>query len=159
MKFFTKHFKVLLAISILIMIAGCQRIEVRGQFISAEAINEINAKQLNKDQLIGMIGNPTYVPDYTENTWYYIQRSMSKTAWFDPKVVKQRIVKIVFSGKKSVAKAELLKNIHNEKITVLDSYTKTRGTERTGIQKFVKNIGRFNKSADKKSKKNKQKKK
>lgn len=159
MKFFTNPFKVLLTISILIMIAGCQRIEVRGQFISDEAIKEINAKQLNKDQLISMIGNPTYIPDYTENTWYYIQRSMSKKAWFDPKVVKQRIVKIVFSGKKSVATAELLKNMHNEKITALDVYTKTRGTERTGIQKFVKNIGRFNKSADKRSKKNKQKKK
>jgi len=159
MKFFTNPFKVLLTISILIMIAGCQRIEVRGQFISDEAIKEINAKQLNKDQLISLIGNPTYIPDYTENTWYYIQRSMSKKAWFDPKVVKQRIVKIVFSGKKSVATAELLKNMHNEKITALDVYTKTRGTERTGIQKFVKNIGRFNKSVDKRSKKNKQKKK
>jgi len=158
MTLFAKYFKYLLTLSIFSILAGCQAIDVRGQFISDQAIKDINSKKLNREQLVHEIGNPTYIPDYTENTWYYIQRSMSRKAWLDPKVVKQRIVKITFADKNGFARADLVENTHNEKISSNDNYTKTRGTEQTGIQKFVKNIGRFNKTTDKVNKKKKKKK-
>ena len=131
----------------LILLAGCQSIDVRGQFVSDEAIKQINSQQPTKVELIALVGTPTYVPDYSKNTWYYIQRSLAKTAWFDPKVVKQRIVKVVFNGDK-VQEAGLLSDGQNEKISSQSNYTQTYGTQQNGIQKFVKNIGRFNKTTD-----------
>jgi outer membrane protein assembly factor BamE (lipoprotein component of BamABCDE complex) len=131
----------------LILLAGCQSIDVRGQFVSNEAIKQINSQQPAKVQLIALVGTPTYVPDYSNNTWYYIQRSLAKRAWFDPKVVKQRIVKVVFNGDK-VQEAGLLSDGQNEKISSQSNYTQTYGTQQNGIQKFVKNIGRFNKTTD-----------
>ena len=131
----------------LILLAGCQSIDVRGQFVSDEAIKQINSQQPTKVELIALVGTPTYVPDYSKNTWYYIQRSLAKRAWFDPKVVKQRIVKVVFNGDK-VQEAGLLSDGKNEKISSQSNYTQTYGTQQNGIQKFVKNIGRFNKTTD-----------
>ncbi|MCF8493862.1 MAG: outer membrane protein assembly factor BamE [Rickettsiaceae bacterium] len=131
----------------LILLAGCQSIDVRGQFVSDEAIKQINSQQPTKVELIALVGTPTYVPDYSKNTWYYIQRSLAKRAWFDPKVVKQRIVKVVFNGDK-VQEAGLLSDGQNEKISSQSNYTQTYGTQQNGIQKFVKNIGRFNKTTD-----------
>ena len=131
----------------LILLAGCQSIDVRGQFVSDEAIKQINSQQPAKVQLIALVGTPTYVPDYSNNTWYYIQRSLAKRAWFDPKVVKQRIVKIVFNGDK-VQEAILLSDGQNEELSSQSNYTQTYGTQQNGIQKFVKNIGRFNKTTD-----------
>jgi outer membrane protein assembly factor BamE (lipoprotein component of BamABCDE complex) len=128
-------------------LAGCQSIDVRGQFVSDEAIKQINSQQPTKVELIALVGTPTYVPDYSKNTWYYIQRSLAKRAWFDPKVVKQRIVKVVFNGDK-VQEAGLLSDGQNEKISSQSNYTQTYGTQQNGIQKFVKNIGRFNKTTD-----------
>jgi len=128
----------------LLILSGCQSVDVRGQFVSDSAIKQINSKKPNQEQLIDMIGTPTYVPDYSENTWYYIQRSLSRKAWFDPKVVQQRIVKISFAKNKNVSEAILVENSQNEAIAANSSSTETHGTEQNGIQKFVKNIGRFN---------------
>ncbi len=141
------HFPKLISLIFLILLAGCQSIDVRGQFVSDEAIKQINSQLPNKTQLVRLIGTPTYVPDYSKNTWYYIQRSLAKRAWFNPKVIKQRIVKVVFNGDK-VQEAGLLNDSQNEEISTQSSYTQTYGTQQNGVQKFVKNIGRFNKTTD-----------
>ena len=141
------HLHKLVPTIFLILLAGCQSIDVRGQFVSDEAIKQINSQHPNKVELVGLVGTPTYIPDYSKNTWYYIQRSLAKRAWFDPKVVKQRIVKVVFNGDK-VQEAGLLSDGQNEEISSQSAYTQTYGTQQNGIQKFVKNIGRFNKTTD-----------
>ena len=133
---------------LLLILSGCQSVDVRGQFVSDSAIKQINTEKPNQEQLIDMIGTPTYVPDFSEDTWYYIQRSLTRRAWFDPKVVQQRIVKVTFAKNKKVSEAALVKDSHNEAIAAHSSYTKTHGTERSGVQKFVKNIGRFNKTTN-----------
>jgi len=154
---FRTCFSRLFTIMILFTLTGCQTVDMRGQFVSDKAINEINAKKPGKHEVIDMIGTPTYVPDYTKNTWYYIQRSLSKRAWFDPKVVKQRIVKITFNSSSKVLEAVLLEDLQNENITSLGNYTKTHGTEQSGIQKFVKNIGRFNQTTNSSNRRTKKK--
>jgi outer membrane protein assembly factor BamE (lipoprotein component of BamABCDE complex) len=154
---FKTGFSRLFTVIILLTLAGCQTVDVRGQFVSDEAINEINIKKPGKNEVIDMIGTPTYIPDYTKNTWYYIQRSLSKRAWFDPKVVKQRVVKIMFNSNSKVLEAVLLEDLQNENITALGHYTKTYGTEQSGIQKFVKNIGRFNQTTNSSNRRKKKK--
>lgn len=138
------YFAVIISVFFLLIITGCQSIDVRGQFVSDSAIEQINIKKPNQEELVDMIGTPTYIPDYSANTWYYIQRSLARRAWFDPKVVQQRIVKITFAESKRVSEAMLLKDSQNEAIVANSAFTKTHGTEQSGIQKFVKNIGRFN---------------
>lgn len=141
-------FRQLFALTIFIALAGCQSVDVRGQFVSDKALNEINAKKPNKSEVVDLIGTPTYVPDYTENTWYYVQRSLARRAWFDPKVVNQRVIQITFNNNGRVIEAILEEDTQKVNIKTESSYTKTYGTEKNGIQKFVKNLGRFNKTTD-----------
>lgn len=156
MTIFKHIFKLFFPLIILFgSLSGCQTIDVRGQMVSDELIAEVNSKKPNKEGLIEMIGTPTYIPDYSQDTWYYIQRSMARRAWFEPKVVKQRIVEVNFTKSGQVAEATLLTDTQN-KVKVLSNYTKTYGTEQNGLQKFVKNIGKFNKTTDGK-KRNKKK--
>jgi len=134
----------IISLFFLLTISGCQSIDVRGQFVSDKAIEQINIKKPSQEELIAMVGTPTYIPEYSPNTWYYIQRSLARKAWLDPKVVQQRIVKITFTKNKRVCEAILLENSQNEAVVANSAFTKTHGTEQSGIQKFVKNIGRFN---------------
>ena len=134
----------IITVFFLLTISGCQSIDVRGKFVSDNAIEQINIKKPNQEELIVMVGTPTYIPDYSPDTWYYIQRSLARKAWFDSKVVQQRIVKVTFAKNKRVREAVLLKNSQNESIVINNAFTKTHGTEQSGVQKFVKNIGRFN---------------
>jgi outer membrane protein assembly factor BamE (lipoprotein component of BamABCDE complex) len=135
----------------LLVLGGCQRVDIRGQYVSDELIQKINHEKMNEEEVMGLIGSPTYIPEYTKETWYYIQRSVTKKAWFDPKVKEQRVIKVTFH--KGIAKAELLIDLQNESIVVESSETKSVGTDQSGVQKFVKNIGRFNKSKDASKKK------
>ncbi len=148
--------KKLFILTVLLILSGCQTVDLRGQFISDNVVNEINSKKLNKSEVINLVGTPTYVPDYTDNTWYYIQRSLTRRAWFEPKVVSQRIVQIAFEKNNKVIGAILQKDTQKEDIKIEPSYTKTYGTEKNIIQSFVKNIARFNKTIDRTTKQKKE---
>lgn len=154
---FKTYFFPLLSIIVLFILSGCKTIEVRGQFISDKEIEAVKLKKPSKEAVIEMIGTPTYVPSFSTNTWYYMQRSLSKRAWFNPKVVEQRIIKIVFNKNNKVNEAIVLMDMHNENVDFHSDYTKTSGTEQNGIQKFVKNMGRFNPTTDGRKKRTKKK--
>lgn len=149
--------KLLCLLALVSLMSGCQSIDVRGQFVSDGAIEEINAKKLNQEEIITLIGTPTYVPEYSPNTWYYIQRSMARRAWFEAKVIEQRIVKITFNSHGRAIEAALISNMHEENVNIESRYTKSAGTDKTNLQKFVRNIGRFNKTTDGKKRQKKSK--
>ena len=157
MKLFTLHLMKTFFLVMFLLLGGCQSIDVRGQFVSDSAIEEINSKKLTQEEVTDLIGSPTYVPEYSSNTWYYIQRSLTRRAWFDPKVVEQRIVKISFNDHGKMIEAIMLPAMYDENLTIENKYTKTHGTEQNNLQKFVKNIGRFNKTTDGKKKRQKSK--
>jgi outer membrane protein assembly factor BamE (lipoprotein component of BamABCDE complex) len=123
--------------------------------VEAESIEKINNSKLSQREIKDLIGTPTYIPEYSPDTWYYIQRSMSRRAWFDPKVVEQKIIKITFDSNHIATHAELITNSQKESIVLHNDFTKSNGTEKNGLQKFVGNIGKFNKTTN--GKKNKQK--
>lgn len=150
MKFFLAQ--VFLFSSIGFLLCSCQTIESRGQFIDNNSLSTLETQKLDKLGVEDLIGTPTIVPDYTPNTWYYVQRSLIKRAWFKPKVIEQRIVKVTFNQNNLVEEVTLLNDSHNDDINIISEYTKTYGTELNGIQKFVKNIGRFNKTTSSKKK-------
>lgn len=148
----------LLGILFLFLLPGCQTVDVRGQHINDDLIEKINSSNMTKDQIMSNVGSPTYIPQYSQDTWYYIQRSQTKRAWFRPSVLEQRIVKLTFNKKGMVTSAELVENTHEDKVSVSGEYTATKGTEKSGIQKFVGNIGRFNKTTKDTKKRGKDKK-
>ena len=147
---YTKAKNSLILLLFTVIISACQSVDIRGQYVSDKAISDINGNNFDQSQVVDFIGNPSFVPEYSNNTWYYIQRSQTKRAWFDPKVMEQRIVKITFDQEGIARNAELVKGGHLDQIDPKGDATLTPGTETSGVQKFVKNIGRFRKSANKK---------
>ena len=141
------YYNKLMLIILFTSITSCKSIDVRGQFVNDAQVDEINMQKPNRAKLEEMIGTPTYVPEYSNNTWYYIQRSMTRQAWFEPKVIKQRIVKITLE-KDKVSGAQILDDLQNEDIATHSTFTETHGTKQGGLEKFVANIGRFNKNTD-----------
>lgn len=128
------------------ILSGCKTVNSKGQFVSNEEIQVINAQKSSKDEVLELIGTPTYAPEYSPNTWYYIKRSLSRRAWLNPEIVDQRIVKIVFDKNDKVKEALLFEDTQDESVGFNSDYTDTFGTKKSATQKFIRNIGRFNKS-------------
>lgn len=142
-------------ILMLLALSNCQTIESRGQAIDDSTLLTIKGKGLSKSEVRDLIGTPTIIPDYTPNTWYYVHRSLSRRAWFEPKVIEQKIVKITFNQNGNSQEVIVLNDIHQDNLKIANECTKTYGTELNGLQKFVRNIGRFNKTTEGKKKKKK----
>ncbi len=137
---------VLALMMLLFTLYGCKTMEIRGQYIDDDTLSKIENKKLTKSEVIDLIGSPTLEPNYSQNIWYYIHRTTSYRAWFDPKVEEQRVLKLTFDQNEQVEKIELLKDEHQKELNLVNEHTKTQGTELNGWQKFVRNIGRFNKT-------------
>ncbi|HJD60781.1 MAG TPA: outer membrane protein assembly factor BamE [Rickettsia endosymbiont of Columbicola hoogstraali] len=147
------------SIFVIFSLNGCQTIENRGQSIDDSALTKLEAKKLSKTEVVELIGTPTMIPEYSQDTWYYVERVMSQRAWLNPKIVKQRIVKITFDSHNLMQEIVVIDDSHRHDIEMISEYTKTYGTELNGLQKFVKNLGRFNKTTGGNKNKNKSKKK
>lgn len=139
----------LLLLTFVLSVAGCQTIYSRGQFVDDAQVDKLMGKKMTKEQVVDMVGSPTIVSDYSKDTWYYAQRSLSYRAWFTPKVLSQRVVKLVFKGD-VLSEVEVFNDKHEDGIVISDEYTKSPGTERSHIQNFVRNFGKFNKKKKKK---------
>lgn len=149
MKVLARSATILWLVMLLFTLGGCKTVEIRGQYIDDDTLSTIKNKKLTKSEIINLIGSPTLEPNYSQNIWYYIHRTTSYRAWFQPKIEEQKILKITFNQNEQVEKAEILTDNHQEELNLINEYTKTHGTELNGWQKFVKNIGRFNKTNSK----------
>ncbi len=134
---------------LVLTLTGCKTIYSRGQFVEDAQVEQLMNKKMTKEQVVGLIGTPTIVSDYSKDTWFYAQRVMYSRAWFDPKVISQRVVKLVFSGNK-LTEVEVFNDNHEDGIVVSEEYTKSPGSEKTYMQNFMKNFGKFNKKKKKK---------
>ena len=141
-------------VATLFTLSSCQTLDIRGQYVDDSTVKEIEHKKLNKLEIENALGTPTIIPNYSTDTWYYIQRILAKRAWFDPKVVEQRIVKVKFDKHDTLESVTILID-SQEAINIIGEYTKAHGTELNAAQKFVKNMGRFNKTTDGKKKQRK----
>jgi|GEM_PF-748804 len=141
--------KILFVLFCASILSGCQSINNRGEYVEDAKLSAIEKNQVSKGQVIEMLGEPTIVPDYTPNVWYYVSRKVQDKVWSRPSIKSQRIVKIIFNGD-HVEKVDINDKRPQNNINVERDATTAKGTEATAIQTFVKNFGRFNKSSRKK---------
>ncbi|WP_341764195.1 outer membrane protein assembly factor BamE [Candidatus Tisiphia endosymbiont of Beris chalybata] len=147
--------RILSTMFILLTLSNCQVIESRGQYVDDSLLPMLENKKLSKNEVEDLIGTATIIPSYSPNTWYYVHRSLSKRAWLEPKVLEQRIIKVSFNKNDTIDEALVLNNSYKNDINIVKEYTKTYGTELNSVQKFVRNIGRFNQTTESKKKKRK----
>lgn len=137
---------VFLAIS-LFALSSCKTVNTRGSFIDDDIVRQIKSEQMSKEQLILTLGNPTLKPTYSSNVWYYAGRMVRNSSFYEPKLRKQRILKVTFDKNDRVQNIEVLDKKRQPNITISKDETISKGTEENPVQSFVKNFGRFNKKA------------
>ena len=136
----------ILLILCVFVLSGCQSINNRGEYVPKETLLAIEKNHVSKEQVLELLGEPTIIPDYTSDTWYYVSRKVQDKVWSRPAVRSQRIVKITFNGD-NVDKIEINDKRPKNNVNVDGDVTPVKGTEENAIQTFVKNFGRFNKTS------------
>jgi outer membrane protein assembly factor BamE (lipoprotein component of BamABCDE complex) len=138
--------KLLIVLFLSISISGCQYTRTSGELIADEQIKRIESHKMNKSQVEDELGTPSIIPDFSQDTWYYVYRKSTYRSFLKDDVKEQKVVKVNFVND-IVAKIDIYDGL-GEDVIISTDHTVTKGTYENPVQLYMKNIGRF-KSAGK----------
>lgn len=115
----------------------------RGYVPEEDHLAEIKTGVSDRASVEELLGSPSSVGTFQDNTWYYITRHTEKVAFFKEDVKDQEIVAIVFDDKGVVTDVRHYTLADAQEVEPVDRVTPTRGRELTVLQQLLGNIGRF----------------
>jgi outer membrane protein assembly factor BamE (lipoprotein component of BamABCDE complex) len=128
-------------------LAACAPNIVNNGFVMDEdALAQIRPGAQNREQVAQMLGSPSSVAVFDDQTWLYIHRRTSqRLAFSEPTVLEQDVIAITFdptSGQ--VAEVRRLTLADGQNVEPIDRITPSPGKELTIMQQLLGNLGRFN---------------
>ncbi len=140
--------RVLLSISIAMMLASCSPItDTRGQALEAESFEQIVAGQTTSEDVAALLGTPTTISNFGDETWYYITQKQERVGIFAPEVTEQFVSAIRFDRDKRVVDVARYSKEEGKPIKLVSKTTPTEGQNLGFFEQMLGNIGRFNSPA------------
>ena len=127
-----------------LMVAACSpQISIHGNSPEPERLAEIVPGTHTRQDVELILGSPSSVSLFGEETWHYIGDQQTTLAFLKPEVVDRTVVSIRFDPAGTVAAVETFGMERGREVQVVKRETPTRGNEMTIIEQFIGNIGRF----------------
>lgn len=124
-------------------------ISQRGNMLEEYQLTEVKAGESTRSDVLRSLGSPTTQSTFDPNIWYYIGQETEKKGILDPKIIKERIVMVVFNDEGIVETAQ---DIDRSRMNIpyVREKTATHGNDVTLMQQFLGNLGKFNPNTDEK---------
>lgn len=133
-------------ISLILCCTSCiKTVHVSGHLFEEKEIRALKEAK-SKQDVENLLGGPTTISNFGDETWYYITTKKQRVAFWPDKVLEQNIIAINFT-KDGVIENILRyseKDAKNHKLVT--DITFVKGNDTTKAQQFFGNIGRFNKN-------------
>jgi outer membrane protein assembly factor BamE (lipoprotein component of BamABCDE complex) len=128
------------------VLAACSpTIDQRGNLPDADNVLAIQPGQSTKDEVVQLLGTPSTIATFSEQTWYYISKRTETVAFFTPDVVDQQVLIVKFDEGEVVEQVALLGMEDAVEFDMVDRETPTYGQRLTILQQLLGNVGRFTK--------------
>ena len=135
-------YKILLPVGAAMVLAGCQGIRSQsGYIVLPELTESIEVGIDNKDSVQRTLGRPTFVGQFSENDWYYVNVMTSQFAFQRPGVKDATIFHVQFDAAGNVAAFEETDETLAVKIDPANEETPTLGREKSFFEELFGNIG------------------
>jgi outer membrane protein assembly factor BamE (lipoprotein component of BamABCDE complex) len=132
----------LLAAAALAACAG--RLDVRGNLPDPENVLSVHPGESTRDQVAQLLGSPSVVGTFDDQTWYYVSRRTETFAFFEPDVIDQEVLVVKFDNAGVVSDMKLYGVEDGRVVDPVERTTPNLGQELTFIQQLLGNLGRFN---------------
>ncbi len=123
---------------------GCDgNFQTHGHMPDPEIVSQIDPGSDTRQSVIGLLGTPSTISTFEDQTWYYIGQMTEQFAFLKPDVIERRILVVSFGDSGFV---EDTRNYALEDGRVIDPVTRetpTEGKELTFLQQMFGNFGRF----------------
>lgn len=125
-------------------LTGCAaRVDTRGNLPDPELLAEIQPGQISRMEVEEILGSPSSVATFDQESWYYISERTETTAFLAPQVAERNVVVIRFDQQGVVSAVEKLGIEDGRVIRPSDRETPTAGNEIGFLQQIFGNLGKF----------------
>ena len=129
----------------LLGLIACETVvDVRGFVPDDESLSKIQVGLQGKRDVGDLLGTPSSVSAFGDETWLYISRKTRTIAFFEPKLVEQQVVAIVFDDKGMVSDVRKLELADGKVLRHVARVTPSPGKELSFIEQLLGNVGKFN---------------
>lgn len=128
--------------------AGCtENVATRGNMPAPELVDNLKVGVQTKDQVVQLLGSPSNIGTFSDNTWYYIGIKTEQTAFFKPSPVEQQVLQIKFDDGGVIKDVTRLGLDDAQQVAFNTNQTPTAGKELGFFEQLFGNVGRFNSPA------------
>lgn len=121
------------------------RVATRGNLVEDYRLEQVHTGTSTKADVATILGTPTTVSTFDDNTWYYIGQRVETVAFFAPDVTKRRVLRMQFDPATSTLTDMKELNLEDgEQVALVSRETPTLGRRIGVLEQFLGNIGRFN---------------
>ncbi len=127
------------------VISGCSKdIKVHGFNFEHYNTYTIAAGKTSKQQVLSELGTPTTESNFGQKKFYYISSKVQRIAFFEPKILEQKVLVIDFDSTDTVTNITQLTLDDANKIIFSENRTEVKGNSITAVQQILTNIGKHN---------------
>ena len=128
-------------------VAACSAdINVRGNSIDKERLSKIRPGVQDRAAVRKLLGSPTNIATFSDDTWYYISQKDRTVAFSRPVPLSRDILAISFDNLGRVAKVKHTTLANAKKISPVGRTTPSPGREFNILEQLLGNLGRFENS-------------
>lgn len=126
-------------------LSGCffATIDSQGYVPDEGALERVKAGEQTRDDVAQLLGTPSSIVPFSDDTWVYISRKVSTLAFLDPKVLEQNVVVVQFDQGGVVQDVRRYTLEDGKAIDPVTRKTPSPGKELTFLDQLIGNIGRF----------------
>ena len=127
-----------------LLAASCTpTIDNRGYVPDPQALERVRPGGQTRGDVADILGTPSSVTPFADDTWIYIQRKTSTVAFFEPRVLEQNVVVVAFDDAELVSDVRRYTLEDGKLIDPVSRKTPAPGKELTFLEQLVGNVGRF----------------
>lgn len=125
-------------------LTGCATIDIRGHEVDPEQLAKIELGVTTKEQVSKMLGTPSSVSTFGNNTWYYMFEETERRAFLSPSILKSNITRIEFDAQNRVQCIDSLTEKDMQVVSHITRQEPTAGHSFGVLEQIFGNVGRFN---------------
>ncbi len=128
----------------LLTVTSCDpRYAARGNMPTAEQVAAVVPGVHGPEDVRSVLGSPSVISTFDENTWYYIGRRTEQYAFFERKTVEQQVLIVRYGSDGRVDKISRLDKGDGREIALVERETPSAGRKLGLLEQLFGNIGRF----------------
>ncbi len=126
------------------LVACAPRLDTRGNLPDPDQLTKIKPGQHTRMQVAEILGSPSNISTFDQETWFYVSQRTETTAFFESDVKTRQVVILRFDKGGKLADVRTIGLEKGRKVLPVERETPTSGNEMGIIEQIIGNLGKFN---------------